>query len=409
MIENRFKIWIFFSILSFWVVSAVGTLMRYKIGFEFPFFYQKYLLHAHSHFAFAGWVTQTLMILMVYSIREYLTNAKLIQYQRIFGANLVVSYGMLIFFTIQGYGLFSITFSTLSILTLLFFTYLFIKDLINNDLVNKHLWFIAALFFNFLSIFGTAKLIHMMATKQIVQDAFLASIYWYLHFQYNGWFFFAFLGLFIYYLEKTYGFQLPKKVFYLLAAACIPTYGLSLLWANLPLWIYCIVAAGAVVQVYAWGVFSKKLVDVKLHIFQNIFESHKLLLIVALLASTTKFLLQFISIVPEISKLAFGFRPIIIAYLHLALLAMTSMFLLYLCLKNKLLENNHIFRIGVFVVITGVLLNELVLLIQGLASLEYLPLDMLTFTNESLFGISALIFIGIAQLIVSQVQTLKSS
>jgi hypothetical protein len=39
--------------------------MRYKIGFEFPFFDQKHLQHSHSHFAFSGWISHTLMVLMI--------------------------------------------------------------------------------------------------------------------------------------------------------------------------------------------------------------------------------------------------------------------------------------------------------------------------------------------------------
>jgi hypothetical protein len=34
-----------------------------------------------------------------------------------------------------------------------------------------------------------------MVTKNIHQNEYLASIYYYLHFQYNGWFFFACMGL----------------------------------------------------------------------------------------------------------------------------------------------------------------------------------------------------------------------
>ncbi len=48
--------------------------MRYKIGFEFPFFNQKNLQHSHSHFAFAGWVSHTLMTLMVYYLESKIDN-----------------------------------------------------------------------------------------------------------------------------------------------------------------------------------------------------------------------------------------------------------------------------------------------------------------------------------------------
>ena len=63
------KFWLKFSLLNLCIVALLGVLMRYKIGFEFPFFNQKNLQHSHSHFAFSGWVTHTLMTLMVYYLQ----------------------------------------------------------------------------------------------------------------------------------------------------------------------------------------------------------------------------------------------------------------------------------------------------------------------------------------------------
>ena len=53
------------SIFNLTIVAFLGVLMRYKIGFEFPFFDQKNIQHAHSHFAFTGWITRTLFVLML--------------------------------------------------------------------------------------------------------------------------------------------------------------------------------------------------------------------------------------------------------------------------------------------------------------------------------------------------------
>ena len=46
-------------------------------------------------------------------------------------------------------------------------------------------------------------------------------------------------------------------------------------------------------------------------------------------ALSAKFLLQLGSTIPALSQLGFGFRPIVIAYLHLVLLAVISLFLLF--------------------------------------------------------------------------------
>ena len=91
--------------------------MRYKILFEFPLLDQKSVQHSHSHFAFAGWVSHTLMTLLISFLQKHdlKNNIAFKKYNSILIGNLICSYVMLFSFIIQGYGAVSITFSTLSI------------------------------------------------------------------------------------------------------------------------------------------------------------------------------------------------------------------------------------------------------------------------------------------------------
>ena len=70
--------WIRFSIFNLLLVALLGLLMRYKIGFEFPLLDQKSLQHSHSHFAFAGWVSHTLMTLLISFLQKYDLKNKII-------------------------------------------------------------------------------------------------------------------------------------------------------------------------------------------------------------------------------------------------------------------------------------------------------------------------------------------
>ena len=67
------KFWLKISMINLCIVAFLGVLMRYKIGFEFPYLDQKHLQHSHSHFAFTGWLAHTLMVLMVYFIQTKIT------------------------------------------------------------------------------------------------------------------------------------------------------------------------------------------------------------------------------------------------------------------------------------------------------------------------------------------------
>ncbi len=391
------RFWLKFSLINLLIVALIGLLMRYKIGFEFPFFDQKHLQHSHSHFAFTGWISHTIMVLMIGFLEFRIKNLDarfLKKYNLILIANLICAYGMLVFFIIQGYGLLSIIFSTASIVVACIFAYFYYQDLkaIPKEYLSKN-WFEAALFFNVISSFGTFVLAYMMVTKNIHQDEYLASIFYYLHFQYNGWFFFACMGLLFSFLNlKTNENPFYKNVFKLFFISCIPAYFLSTLWWDLPLCIYCITVLAAFVQVYTWFRFLFIIVKSKrdfLHQFQPFLRY--LLLFVAF-ALSLKFLLQLVSTIPAISQLAFGFRPIVIAYLHLVLLAIFSLFLLFYIFAKALILLQKNIKIGVITFSIGVLINEIILAVQGISSFSY---TVIPFVNVLLFGAAIVLVSGI--------------
>src|SRR5436190_15288630 len=137
------------ALFNLLLVSAIGVILRYKIAFSLPFIDQKHLLHGHSHFAFSGWITHALMVLLLAYLGSQKGEAVYKKYRWILNANLVTAYGMLISFPIQGYGLYSIIFSTLSIFVSYAFAIVYWKDL--NSLQEKkvgHWWMKASLLFN---------------------------------------------------------------------------------------------------------------------------------------------------------------------------------------------------------------------------------------------------------------------
>ncbi len=54
--------WIKICFINLLIVALLGVTLRYKIAFSLPFVDQKHLLHGHSHFAFAGWITQIIQV-----------------------------------------------------------------------------------------------------------------------------------------------------------------------------------------------------------------------------------------------------------------------------------------------------------------------------------------------------------
>jgi len=380
--------WIRISLFNLFIVAFLGVLMRYKISFEFPLLHQKNIQHAHSHFAFAGWVTQTLFFLLVnYLDKRNLKINVFKRYKKLLLLNLICAYGMLISFTINGYDFISIFFSTASIFISFFFAIYFYKDLkvLNTNKIVTN-WFKAALFYNIISSFGTFYLAYMMASKNFNQDLYLSSIYYYLHFQYNGWFILACFGLFFDY------FKISSSKFLVLFQkitiwTCIPIYVLSLLWLKIPSSIYFISIIAISIQTIFWFLFLfkvKKNISLKKH-FLN------LILKFVLFSISIKFILQTLSTIPALSKFAFGTRPVIIAYLHLVLLAIITLSLLFLLADEFLLNNQKKIKISLTIFSSGVLLNETLLATQGFASIEYISIP---FINEFLLIAAIILVVG---------------
>ncbi len=388
-----FSKWLRISLFNLMLVAFLGMILRYKILFSLPFLDQKHLLHAHSHFAFSGWVSQILMVLMVAALSRQKGALVFAKYNWLLYANLISSFGMLIFFTLQGYSLLSIIFSTLSIITSWLFAYIYWKDL--NQLPVKtiaHCWLKAALVFNALSAMGAFSLAFMMANKMTSQNWYLLSVYFFLHFQYNGWFLFACMGLLMDKIQGVFPDQrLMKQIFRLFLWACAPAYFLSALWLNLPVWLYVLVVAAALGQVYGWVKMLQQFWIKRTTLKTLLGPITKFLLLLSAVAFTVKLSLQLGSTIPSLSQLAFGFRPIVIGYLHLILLGVITLFLLGFIFSEKPAFQGKKIRLAVGIFTTGVILNELLLMIQGVAAMSYILVPGI---NELLLLTAIVLFSG---------------
>jgi hypothetical protein len=241
----------------------------------------------------------------------------------------------------------------------------------------------------------------MMANKNVDQHSYLASIYWFLHFQYNGWFFFACVGLFLISINTfNTQFRFSRKIFWLFAISCIPAYGLSVLWLKLPVLLYILIVVGAFMQFIAWIMMLLELRKIKLADISNNFL-HKALFILVAICISIKILLQLGSVIPSVSQMAFSFRPIVIAYLHLILLAIISVFIINHISVTRLISNTKSALTGIIIFSCGVYLNELVLGIQGIASFSYF---LIPYINQALFGVAIIIFCGLSILFISQMR-----
>lgn len=374
--------WLIIATLNLLIVAGFGLLMRLKTIFPLAWANQKFLMHAHSHFAFAGWVSHALMVFMLMAIFSLRANDSLpLRYQYVITVNLLASYGMLVCFTVQGYGVYAIIFSTLSLLISFIFAGFVWRDISRSTipLVVKY-WFTASLFFSVLSSLGTFSLVRLMVAQQLDPLKQLASVYFYLHFQYNGWFLFGCVGLFLYWLYDSNGVvACSKRLFWLFFSCVMPAYFLSVLWWKVfPDWLYVVVVITVFLQLCVW-IWLVRYVFLSLkerNALQMINPTTKIVWTGVTVAVFLKILLQAASVVPSLSQLVYGYRPIVIAYLHLVLLVIISLFILGFAFQMRTLHLSKIVHRWVMGLAIGVVLNEFILMIQGIGGLmrTYIPL-----------------------------------
>ncbi|HNP24596.1 MAG TPA: hypothetical protein PKM63_00145 [Panacibacter sp.] len=391
--------WLRISFLNLLIVALLGVILRYKIAFSLPFVDQKFLLHAHSHFAFSGWLTQILMAFIANYILSHDENASPKKFNILLWGNLISAYGMLFSFPFEGYGAVSIFFSTASIFNAYGFAVVAWKGL--NKIVSKdssHLWFKAALLFSAISSLGAFSLAFMMATKTINQDLYLAAVYFFLHFQYNGWFFFAGVGLLMLHLTKNnIAIALPtqKLIFWLFSLSLLPVYFLSALWLPVAKSLYPIIVVASFVEFTGFILLLKALRKNSGEILASLDKPVRWLWTMALIAFCIKVLLQMCSAIPSLNMITYGFRPIVIGYLHLVLLGMLSIFLTGYFLSVCRINYSGMLIKGLIIFVSGIILNELMLMLQGITGLTYVPVP---YINEALLICALIMFTGLVMI-----------
>jgi len=233
----------------------------------------------------------------------------------------------------------------------------------------------------------------MMANHLINQKIYLIAELFYLHFQYNGWFLFAIMGLFISYLNELTGEKKSLKyIFWLFLLSCVPCFFLSALWIPMHTFTYMIIVISAILQLFAWIWLIRIVYNNFPTLKKELPELAKWLIGISAISMTIKLILQLGSSYSPLSQLVFGFRPIVIGYLHLVLLGVISIFLLGYIFSKKLLAVNRTVTMGVFIFVLGVFINEILLMIQGGLALVT---ESITHMDIFLFIAAVIMFSGI--------------
>ena len=399
-------------LINFLVAATMGLMLRYVFALPLHDFVKpiplqfRNLMHAHSHGAMLGWVYLMLYVLIVH---HFIPDKKRI-YNRLFWVTEIAVIGMLISFPFQGYAAISISFSTLHIIC----SYIFIRLIWKNHKIESkpiQLLLKASLVFMFVSTIGIWCLGPAAAILGIESAFFQIAIQFFLHFQFNGWFLFAVLAVFLpsFFIENTKRFQVFFKT---LIGGTILTFALPVSWFAYHSILPWINGVGVLLQLVAGYYFILLLRPHWTKFWQKTLPLSKWMYGLALLSFVLKIALQTSSIIPEVSMMANQYHNFVIGFIHLMMLGVITGFLFAFLLESSLISiKSKSLNLGIYSFIIGFIATEFILLLQGL--FYYFALGMIPNYYMLLFFFSILLPLGILFILVNllnhETKTIKTT
>lgn len=339
---------------GFLVITALfGFLLRLQLVYPVPGIHYGNLLHAHSHIAFLGWVFNAFFALALHAL---IPKQEAGYFIRWFVILQVANLGMLIAYPIQGYAAVSIAFTTLHLIAALAFAIrLWTHHSANQGAVP---YLKASLVFMLLSGIGPLALGPLAVLDMRSSPLYELAVYWYLHFQYNGWFICFLLALFIQRLPATHmaaaGTALPYWI-----SGIILTFLLSVLWLQPPLWVYGLAGAGGLLQLIGFGRLASLFIAER----QSLVTPGTIirtLVLIGFSALLIKNLMQLFAAWPSLVDLV-NHRFMVIGFLHWVFLVVVTPILTAEALRLNWLPDTKVSRTSIHMFMFGVLLTQSVL------------------------------------------------
>src|SRR5699024_5719783 len=329
-----------------------------------------HLLHAHSHIAVLGWTFFAVFIIFVIMMGQ--ENSRFVRYISLL--LFLVTTAMFIAFLMQGYALYSIILSMFHIFLQYAIAYFIIKHVRKDKTIPKSSRFFmyGAVVMLVISSFGPFAL-GAIASQGLRDSAiFDIAIYFYLHFQYNGWLTLMLIGMLLLMLNRrkiAFSEKRMQTSFTVYFISLFPAFLLSILWYDLGVIGIIIAAIGAIGQLTAIILFMLTIIQANKQVdkYLSSFITYHIYGVLALLA--IKVTMEFGLLHPTFGRLIYETRSVVIAYLHLTLLGFISLFIMTQFYLTRLLnENNGLLKFGLSVFLIGFALNELTLFFTSLFS-----------------------------------------
>ncbi len=377
--------------LTYFLIAGIfGILLRFDRFSNLGIVYKNFL-NTHSHIALLGWLYNLFLVYIQYDYYQD-TNPRI---NKIFIASQFTFLGMLLSFPFVGYAPISIVFSTLYLFTSYWLIItLYQKKSQQPNITTKYLK-VGGVFL-FLSSLGPYALGYFMANKMQGSIGHHLSLYWFLHFLFNGYFTMVFLAMLSRKIQENYpqSPKIQKLIYNLFAWSTVPLYAQFITILHPANWVYLTSFVASSMQLYAFYLLSKPLTKIA----QQQHAIKKLLFTLFTLSFFFKLLFQFFASLPFTYKFVAQSKPtLIIGFVHLVMLGMFTFFFLWYYRSKKSISQTPTSIASTLLLIAGVLLSELLLFSQAFSL--YLFHQSIPLYPALLFYVSLPLPIGIAGLL----------
>lgn len=364
MMERK---WIVAAFGNFGVAALLGLVLRCVPLVEIPWLNFRHVTHAHSHAAMMGWLYMAIFGLVLHTfLPEKERTAKLFRW--LFWILQFAVMGMVCSFPFQGYGAVSITFSAIH----LFASYTFLvavwKKLSNVERQPKLLLKTAIVLMIF-STLGVYAIGPATVFAGRFSDLYNLCIQFFLHFQFQGWFFFALLAIFFQRMHVSGRNVLGKNAFFwfysLLLFACFGM--MALPTAQYLGWEFLLPlnTVGAIAQLAAVLILLTALNKFK-HAIGNSSFVIKIAVWAVVVSLFVKAIGQAALSWPSIAIAPVLIRPMVVGFIHLLLLSAASFFIIgSLSGIGVFSDKANYLKMGSIGLLIGIVITEVALFVQA--------------------------------------------
>lgn len=392
-------IYYYIPFINLLLAALLGLLLRSAFVFPLEGMTFLYVLHGHSHIALLGWLYLLVYVLFVEQFALQ-TPKEDTFYRRLFWITQIAVMGMAVTFPFQGYAAPSIFFSTLHILC----SYVFAYRLGRNHRIiprQQALWMKTALFFMVFSTLGVWFLGPAIGMMGKTSAFFQLCIQFFLHFQFDGWFFTAFIALLVpYAFPKSLAANTFNRLYVLWIVGVVLTYALPVNWyVNHPL-LYYFNGGGVILQTIAlYGLINPLWKRYRQEQTTEAYWTNGLFLL-AISCISSRLVLQVLTLIEPLALALKGLRAWIVGFIHLNMLGIFTALGVWLLVQKNKIKLNRWTKVGCCCLVLGFVLTEGILGLQGLQQfmrfsfVDNLTLVQLLFWFSIFLPVSVLCFLA---------------